>query len=238
MKKQFTVIAFLASFFLTWEIHCNVPTTNGIIHASLWYCLEITFGGWCFDVIIFVMLLLSIRFGIRTIRLFRAQDASLSSGQRRIGIISGFVILALNAVIFVFIVLLLPPVTSEAAMRRSYRPDFSCINNLRMIDAAAEEWAGAKGKTNGEEVVVSEANQYLKGGKPPVCPDGGTYAYGVVGSYPTCSMADEKLTKKHVTLLSWEWSPYGIHRFGVDREVRDKEWSAKIQQLHWWELSW
>lgn len=60
-----------------------------------------------------------------------------------------------------------------------------------MIDAAKEQWAMVNHKTNGEKVVISEVNQYIKGNTTPVCPQGGTYTYNPVGIAPTCSGFDK-----------------------------------------------
>lgn len=108
MKKQFigsvAVIAFLASSFTPPSLWCT--------GFALWKGFP--------DVLVIIMLLLSIYFGIRTIKFFRIQDASLFSGWWRIGIISGFVILVLNAAIFVSIALLLQPVAYEEPQPRCF----------------------------------------------------------------------------------------------------------------------
>lgn len=62
-----------------------------------------------------------------------------------------------------------------------------CINNLRMIDSAKEQWALANHKTNGEEVVILRANEYIKGNTTPICPENGAYKYNVIGKNPECS---------------------------------------------------
>ena len=64
----------------------------------------------------------------------------------------------------------------------------ACINNLRQIDAAKEQWALAEKKINGDVLVEAEVNAYIKGGAPEG-PADGTYTYGVVGSDPACSLA-------------------------------------------------
>jgi hypothetical protein len=55
----------------------------------------------------------------------------------------------------------------------------SCINNLRQIDAAAQEFALEKGKTNGEAInFLDDLTPYIKlnsAGKIPLCPQGGIY---------------------------------------------------------------
>jgi prepilin-type N-terminal cleavage/methylation domain-containing protein len=63
----------------------------------------------------------------------------------------------------------------------------SCINNLRQIDSAKEQWALATGKVDGAAVIEAEVNEYIK--KTPVCPAGGSYTYANVGTDPSCSVA-------------------------------------------------
>jgi prepilin-type N-terminal cleavage/methylation domain-containing protein len=64
----------------------------------------------------------------------------------------------------------------------------ACINNLRQIDSAKEQWALAQKKTNGEAVDTVGADEYIKGITTPSCPAGGTYTYGVIGTNPVCSL--------------------------------------------------
>lgn len=63
----------------------------------------------------------------------------------------------------------------------------ACINNMRQIESAKEQWALEKGKTTGDAIVDAEVAAYIKGGMP-TCPGGGTYTYGVVGTDVTCSI--------------------------------------------------
>jgi prepilin-type N-terminal cleavage/methylation domain-containing protein len=63
----------------------------------------------------------------------------------------------------------------------------ACINNLRQIESAKEQWALATGKVGGAASVEAEINEYIK--KVPVCPAGGSYTYGNVGTDPACSVA-------------------------------------------------
>jgi hypothetical protein len=62
----------------------------------------------------------------------------------------------------------------------------ACINNLRMLDAAKNQWALEKSKTTGDVPTKEDLMPYLN--KWPVCPAGGTYTIGAVGERPTCSL--------------------------------------------------
>jgi len=69
----------------------------------------------------------------------------------------------------------------------------ACINNLRQIDGAKNEFALEKGKKNGDPVTEADIKPYLQGGKLPVCPAGGKYTIGKVGELPTCSISGHAL---------------------------------------------
>jgi prepilin-type N-terminal cleavage/methylation domain-containing protein len=64
----------------------------------------------------------------------------------------------------------------------------ACINNLRQIDGAKEQWALENKKSATSATVDTSVEEYIKGGAPK-CPGGGTYTYNVVDSSPTCTQA-------------------------------------------------
>ncbi|MGD0252269.1 MAG: hypothetical protein ABSC01_06185 [Verrucomicrobiota bacterium] len=64
----------------------------------------------------------------------------------------------------------------------------ACINNLRQIDAAKQQWALENSKTDEAVPVALDLVPYLKGNVFPVCPSGGTYTINSVGVPPTCSI--------------------------------------------------
>lgn len=68
----------------------------------------------------------------------------------------------------------------------------ACINNLRQIDGAKEQWALEKKKSAGSSSVDTEIEEYIKGGAPK-CPSGGSYTYGAVDTSPTCSITGHSL---------------------------------------------
>ncbi|MDR3459947.1 MAG: type II secretion system protein [Verrucomicrobiae bacterium] len=70
----------------------------------------------------------------------------------------------------------------------------ACINNLRQIDSAVNQWALEKGKSTGAPCGVDDLTPYIKlnsAGAIPMCPAGGTYdiANWYVGHTPRCSLA-------------------------------------------------
>jgi hypothetical protein len=71
----------------------------------------------------------------------------------------------------------------------------SCINNLRQLDAAENQWALEKDKKTGDVCTEDDLKPYIRlvGGQLPKCPQGGTYTIGPVGEQPTCSIPGHKL---------------------------------------------
>ena len=77
-----------------------------------------------------------------------------------------------------------------------------CINNLRQIDAAANQFALENKKTSGSAVnYPADVAPYIKlnsGGLIPGCPAGGDYSTAfTVGSSPTCTLGST-VTPAHV----------------------------------------
>jgi prepilin-type N-terminal cleavage/methylation domain-containing protein len=69
----------------------------------------------------------------------------------------------------------------------------ACINNLRQIDGAAQQWALEKGKTSGSAIAYpGDLTPYIKLNSAtsiPPCPASGTYNITSVGAVPTCSLS-------------------------------------------------
>jgi hypothetical protein len=67
----------------------------------------------------------------------------------------------------------------------------ACVNNLRQIDGAKNEWVLENGKTNGAVCTENDIKNFIKldvNGNLPKCPQGGIYTIGKVGEPPTCSL--------------------------------------------------
>jgi len=69
----------------------------------------------------------------------------------------------------------------------------ACINNLRQIDGAKQQWALEKNKTGDDVPTEKDLLPYLKDGVFPTCPDGGTYSINNVDALPTCTVQDHVL---------------------------------------------
>jgi prepilin-type N-terminal cleavage/methylation domain-containing protein len=71
----------------------------------------------------------------------------------------------------------------------------ACINNLRQIDAAINEWALETGQSNGNTIGgVATVTAYIKlnsNSNVPGCPAGGTYTTFTIGATPqiSCSLS-------------------------------------------------
>jgi prepilin-type N-terminal cleavage/methylation domain-containing protein len=63
-----------------------------------------------------------------------------------------------------------------------------CVNNLRLIYSAKEQWAMDNSAAQGAAVAAANITPYLKGNAIPVEPGGGSYTIGDVGANPTCSV--------------------------------------------------
>ena len=69
----------------------------------------------------------------------------------------------------------------------------ACINNLRQVDAAKQQWALENNKTAEATPTDAELKVYIKNNVMPTCPVGGKYTIGKVADYPTCSIASHAL---------------------------------------------
>ena len=69
----------------------------------------------------------------------------------------------------------------------------ACINNLRQIDAAANQFALERGKKTGDAITYpGDLTPYIKlnsASSIPPCPAAGSYTENTVGTSPTCSLS-------------------------------------------------
>jgi hypothetical protein len=98
--------------------------------------------------------------------------------------------------------LLLPTVAASGAIAAIAIPNFvkarttskqnACINNLRKIDAAKQQWALENHKKESDTPKKEELTPYLHDSWP-TCPDGGTYTLNAINQAPECSISGHQL---------------------------------------------
>jgi competence protein ComGC len=131
-------------------------------------------------------------------RIKRSAGVLTGDGLALAGLITGYVGIGLSMLVLPMLAAIAIPNFVKA---RSTAQANACINNLRQIDAAANEFALEHSKTNGEAMNFPEdLTPYIKlnaQGKIPACPAGGTYSIKHVGDIPTCSLGNS-VTPAHV----------------------------------------
>jgi prepilin-type N-terminal cleavage/methylation domain-containing protein len=103
---------------------------------------------------------------------------------------AGFTILEIMIVVMIITILLEIAVPNYIRSRENTRRN-SCINTLKQIDGAKEEWAMDNRAPQGAAVrMIDIASAYIKGpATGPTCPGGGTYTVNPVGINPACSLS-------------------------------------------------
>jgi len=69
----------------------------------------------------------------------------------------------------------------------------ACLNNLRLIDAAKQQWALEKGRPAGGLVGLNDLTAYFRSNAVPVCPAGGVYTVNPIGIAPICNIPGHAL---------------------------------------------
>jgi len=78
----------------------------------------------------------------------------------------------------------------------------ACINNLRQIDGAIQQWALENNKSGSAAVTSGQIQPFLgrgTAGEWPTCPAGGTYSVTSVNTKPTCSKVGDGHTLDPLT---------------------------------------
>src|SRR2546421_4545177 len=71
----------------------------------------------------------------------------------------------------------------------------ACINNLRQIDGAKQQWALENKKAAEDFPAANDLAPYFKGNALPMCPAGGVYTINAVAVQATCSIPGHVLPK-------------------------------------------
>jgi hypothetical protein len=121
----------------------------------------------------------------------RSSGALTGQGLAIAGLITGY--LGIAWAIFV-IPLLLAIAIPNFVKARDTAMENACINNLRQIDAAKQEWALDNKKEATDTPTRAELAKYLTNGQFPACPKGGEYEIGPVNELPTCTIPSHQLS--------------------------------------------
>jgi hypothetical protein len=84
-----------------------------------------------------------------------------------------------------FVAVILPCLPSGKAREMACKN--ACLNYIRQIDGAKEQWALEHHASPGTSVAPADLAGLIKGGWPS-CPGGGTYLAGTIGEDAKCSL--------------------------------------------------
>jgi hypothetical protein len=130
--------------------------------------------------------------GHKALTKIKNSNGSLSGrGLAIAGLITGYAGIAWAVI---FIPLLMAIAIPNFVKAREMAQMNGCINNLRQIDAAKNQWALENNKSTNAIPTGADLSPYIKGGFQSLhCPADGTYTIGPAGAPPTCSVPNHVL---------------------------------------------
>ncbi len=122
-------------------------------------------------------------------RIKKAKDTLEGEGVALAGLIMGYI--AIVAGLFIIPLLAAIAIPSFVKARNTAQQN-ACINNLRHIDSAKEQWAIENKKEDGAPVGAEDIKKYLgRDISTMKCPANGIYKINPVGTDPECSLKDK-----------------------------------------------
>lgn len=101
----------------------------------------------------------------------------------------GFTLVEIMIVVAIIGLLAAIAVPNFVQARNSARSN-TCINNLRLIDSAKEQYAIENNIANGTATTSANCTAYLKNGAFPTCPGTATaYTTNAIGTFPVCALS-------------------------------------------------
>ena len=125
-------------------------------------------------------------------RIKRSNGAMRGQGSAIGGLVTGYISIALIPVIGLMSAIAIP----NFVKARQTAQMNACVNHLRLIDSAKQQWALEKGKDSATTPTQDDIMPYLGGDQiMPTCPAGGIYQLNAVNQVPTCTIPDHALTQ-------------------------------------------
>ena len=103
----------------------------------------------------------------------------------------GFTLVEIMIVVAIIGLLAAIAIPNFVKARKSAQTN-ACVNNLRLMSGAIDQWALENKKADGSDVTMDDLKPYLKGNMAPVCPTGNAYTFDTVGTaFPvSCANSD------------------------------------------------
>lgn len=125
-------------------------------------------------------------------RIKRAAGGLTGQGPAVAGLVMGYMSIVMIPVIALLAAIAIP----NFVRARDTAQMNACINNLRIIDAAKQQWALEKGKGSSDTPTTGDISPYLGSNQGmPVCLKGGTYEIHAIAELPTCSVPGHALSR-------------------------------------------
>lgn len=161
-----------------------VPPTTRNAPAAIWSLVLGILGLVCFGLFAGIPAVICGHTAQSRIR--RSAGALTGEGLALGGLITGYISIALSLIMIPMIVAIAIPNFVKA---REVAQRNACINNLRQIEGAVQQWALEHSKPDDAVPTFAEVNAYFKGTNSIfTCPAGGSYTLGAVNERPTCSV--------------------------------------------------